>query len=294
MVETNGTLLDDSMKEWFSANRGHITLSLSLDGAKFAHDLNRCNSYEDVAKHLSFCRDNWPEQPVKMTIGPQTIDWTFDGVLHVHDLGLRAEFDVIFDDVWGDAESERRAVRVWAEQLQKLVSFYHTRPGLPRPSALSRRLDRLFVEPSSDNSAFCGAGKHVTCFTPDELEYPCFRFAPLVVDSPLFNVRAAPVLENEQCTACPFARICPTCEGNNYAVTGSCFKRTSFHCRLFKVSLLASARMHLLDHPEVLRQPPEDDSREEKLRRMRMLVVIRLVNDLCSPILEWASMGSGS
>ncbi|MEN6464474.1 MAG: radical SAM protein [Syntrophaceae bacterium] len=285
LVETNGTLLDDRMKQWFSAHRDYVTLGLSLDGTKDAHDRNRSNSYDQVAKHIDFFRKNWPQQPVKMTIGPDTIDQVYEGVLHIYSLGLQVDFDVVFEDVWGDAEAERRAVRTWAEQLDKLVPFYFAHPELRRPMVLTRNLEHLFTRTTTEKRTFCGAGKYVTSFTPDGIEYPCFRFAPIAVGEPLLDVFSAPGLENEQCAKCPFEKICTTCEGHNYSVTGSCFKRTAFHCNFFKVSLLACARLLMLDHPGDLSGPPEGESKEEQLNRMRRLLAVRAVNDLCSPVL---------
>lgn len=286
LVETNGTLLDDRMKEWFSSHRDYVTLGLSLDGTKDAHDRNRSHSYDAVIQHIDFFRDNWPDQPVKMTIGPDSIDQVYEGVLHIHSLGLQADFDVVFENVWGDAESESRAVRVWAEQLDKLVGFYFSHPELRRPMVLTRGLELLFTRAPLQKRTFCGAGKFVTCFTPDGIEYPCFRFAPVAVHEPLLDIFAIPARENEQCSHCPFEKICTTCEGHNYSVTGSCFKRTSFHCRFFKVSLLACARLMMLDHPGDLQLPPENQSHEEQVQRLRRILAIKIVDDLCAPLID--------
>jgi uncharacterized protein len=286
LVETNGTLLDDHMKKWFSAHRDYVTLGLSLDGTKDAHDRNRSNSYDSVVKHIDFIRQNWPLQPVKMTIGPESLDQTYESVLHIHSLGLQADFDVVFEDVWGDTDSENRAVRLWADQLDKLVTFYYSHPELRRPMVLTRGLDLLFSGTSPGKRTFCGAGEFVTSFTPDGIEYPCFRFAPVAVQEPLLDILSSPEWENEQCAHCPFERICTTCEGHNYSVTGSCFKRTIFHCRFFKVSLLACAKLMMLDYPGDLCQPPENLSKEEQIQRMRRLLVIRVVNELCAPLVD--------
>jgi uncharacterized protein len=289
LVETNGTLLDDTMKEWFSANREHVVVGLSLDGTKEAHDRNRSNSYDAVARHLDFFRRNWPTQPVKMTVSPQSIDQTYPGVMHIHSLGLQADFDVVFEDVWGTEDEERRAVRTWAEHLDKLVDFYFTHPELRRPMVLSRKLELLFARSAVGRRTFCGAGKYVFSYTSDGREWPCFRFSPVTVDKPLRDVFASADAENEQCRECPFEKICPTCEGHNYSVSGSCFRRTSFHCRFFKVSLLACAKLRLLEHPEDLVEPPDTLPTEERLERTRRLLAIRAINDLCSPVLDWAA-----
>jgi|APTNR8051073442_1049403.scaffolds.fasta_scaffold01828_4 uncharacterized protein len=291
MVETNGTLLNDEMKAWFTERRDHVTLSISLDGTKEAHDRNRSNSFDAVARHFGFFRQNWPNQPVKMTIGPDTLDQTYEGVRYLHSEGFQATFDVVFEDVWGDRRSERRAVGVWADQLDKLVHYYAANPDLPRPRVLSRKLERLFDPPSAESYTFCSAGQYVTSFLPDQREYPCFRFAPLVVDQPLENVLTDAGADSQQCQLCPFERICTTCEGHNYEVTGSPFVRTRFHCKFFKVSLLASAKMMLIDRGRDLLDGGSDDAEttENQMRRLRTLLAIRVVNDVCGPLVDWAT-----
>lgn len=286
LVETNGTLLDDRMKKWFSSHRDHLVVGLSLDGTKQAHDRNRSNSYDALAPHLDFFRRNWPKQPVKMTIGLETIDQVYEGVLHIHNLGLEADFDVVFEDVWGDEASERRAVRAWARQLDKLVDFYFSRPELRRPMVLNRRLEYLFGRRPQEKRTYCGAGKYVKSFTPDGLEYPCFRFAPITVSSPIRDIFACGKDENEMCLKCPFEKICTTCEGHNYSVNGSCFSRTSFHCSFFKVSLLACAKLLLLDHPEDLTPHSQELSIQERKNRLRRLLLIRSINDLCGSVAD--------
>ncbi len=227
-----------------------------------------------------------------MTISPQTIDQTYEGVVHIHSLGLPVESDVIFEDVWGDEESEKRAVRSWAEQLDRLVEYYFAHPELHRPRVLTRELYRLFEGGSDKKRTFCGAGRYTNTYTADGTRFPCFRFAPICVAEPLYDVFATPDVENKKCVSCAFEKICLSCEGFNYATTGSCFQRTSYHCKFFMVSLLASAKLLLLDHPEDLGHPREGQSKEEKMERMRRLLAIRAVNDLCTPVIEWASVNS--
>ena len=288
MVSTNGTLLDNRMKRWFAEHRTHITLSLSMDGTKDAQDANRCNSYDTVVRHVGFFRDNWPFQPVKMTISPQTLAQAYDGVRHLHEFGLSAELDVVLEDVWGDEASERRAVRIWADQLDRLVPFYLRHPELRRPLILRRGLTDLFGLDRRKNHTYCGAGKYTTSFTADGKEYPCFRFAPICVREPLQDVFSSPDVENEHCNRCPFEMICPTCEGLNYLAKGSCFHRTTYHCRFFQVSLLASAKLLLLEHPDDLCPDCVEESKTARVQRMQRLLAIRAVHDLCSPVLQWA------
>jgi sulfatase maturation enzyme AslB (radical SAM superfamily) len=281
LVTTNATLLTVEMKRWFTLVRDHVTLGLSMDGTKAAQDRNRSNSYDAVIQHVEFFRRNWPLQPVKMTVGPDSIDQVYEGVLHLHSFGLQAEPDVVFEDVWGTEEEELKAAGIWAEQLDGLVRFYHAHPELRRPLLLSRRLTNLFNAPSAVKKTFCGAGRQTTSFMPDGAEYPCFRFGPIAVDEPLKDIFAAPDIENTRCAACPYEKICPTCEGHNYFASGSCFQRTDYHCRFFKASLVATAKLMLLDHPGDLGPVAHDEPKEARRERMRRLLAIRLVSDDC-------------
>ncbi len=289
MIETNATLLDDAKKRWLAERKDDVILSVSLDGSKAAHDRNRSNSYDKVIRHAPFLRETWPTQPVKMTIGPETIADAYEGVVSVAEHGLNAEFDVLFENVWGDRESERRFVRIWADQLAHLVEFYAARPDLPRPSVLSRKLHHLYNVPLSFRRTTCGAGHEVTCFSPDGQEYPCFRFSPLVVSNPIQNLDSAPVRRNLRCASCPFEKICTSCEGHNYEANGSIYERTDFHCNFFKISMLASAEMSLRDRPiENPGSALEGLPVSARVDEMRRLLAIRLVNDECGPVLDWA------
>jgi len=46
--------------------------------------------------------------------------------------------------------------------------------------------------------------------------------------------------------------------------------------------------MLLIDHPEYLLETFEGESKPEKLQRMRRLLAIRLINDVCNPVEECA------
>jgi len=63
---TNGTLLTDEMKLWFTAHKDCFVLGLSLDGAKETHDYNRSDSFDKI--DIAFFLKNWPKQGVKMTL----------------------------------------------------------------------------------------------------------------------------------------------------------------------------------------------------------------------------------
>lgn len=282
VVTTNGTLLDEERKQWFARNRRDVILCLSLDGTPAAQNRNRSNSYDAIAPHLEFFRQCWPDQPVKMTISPQTVDQVFEGIVYLHSLGFQVEADVVFEDVWGNEESLSWAVEAFAGQLDRVVEYYAAHPELPRAKLVRRPILDLFDSGWRRDLRFCGAGKHLVCYTAGGEEHPCMRFAPVSTSRPLRRVEDSPDAENSHCASCVFERLCPSCEGHNYQVNGSCWNRTAFHCRFFQASLLATTRLMLLDEPDLLTQPPTREDTPEQLTRLRKLLAVRAANDWCN------------
>lgn len=279
-VTTNGTLLDEQKKEWFSKYSNVVTLCLSFDGVREAQNRNRSNSYDDVIKHIDFFRKHWPSQPVKMTISQYTINHVYDSVVHIHELGLPVKADIVFENVWDSEEAKKEALQIYAEQLDRLVSFYYENPELPRPGVVNRHIMGFYE--GRRRGTFCGAGKHLKCWTADGQEYPCMRFSPISTPDPLQSIDLTEGTVNEKCATCAFENLCPTCEGHNYEVTGSCFNRTNFHCEFFKLELLASAKLYFLENREdLLGTDFRKHSREDNLDHLRKILVIMAISDLC-------------
>lgn len=282
VITTNGTLLDDEKKAWFSKYSKVVTLCLSLDGTPEAHNRNRSNSYDSVIQHIDFFRSNWPNQPVKMTISQYTIDQIYDGIKYIHSLGLPVEANVVFENVWGNEEEKQKVLQVYAEQLNKLVLFYFKNPHLPRPGLINKNIMSLYERRHPGDSMFCGAGRHLKCWTGEGEEFPCMRFAPISTSNILRDKELSKDHLNKKCQKCIFERLCPTCEGHNYEVTGSCFNRTDFHCEFLKLEILASAKLLFLENKEhLINTDLSLYTKEDNLNRMRRILAIKLINDLC-------------
>jgi len=259
-----------------------VTLCLSMDGTKEAHNRNRSGSYDAVAEHLDFFKRTWPKQPVKMTISQYTLEQMYDGIVEIHKLGLPVEANVVFENVWGTEGTKRNAIVKYAQQLDRLVTFYFEHPDVPRPRLINKNIMSLYDRRHPGDNMFCGAGKHLKCWTGDEQEYPCMRFAPISTANPLQDKRLSGENVNEKCQKCIFERLCPTCEGHNYEMTGSCFHRTEFHCEFFKLEMLAATRLFFLENREDLsKSNMEKDSEEDNLNRLRKLLAVKAINDVC-------------
>ncbi|MBB4302740.1 sulfatase maturation enzyme AslB (radical SAM superfamily) [Rhodobium orientis] len=246
-ISTNGTLLNDEIKAWLAKWHRCVVPMLSLDGAPEAHNRNRSNSYDKIAPHIPFLRQYWPTQSFKMTIGPDTIGDVAAGVKHIHGLGMPVEASVIFEDVWGDAAERRSHLKTYEAQLRELVDFYAANPDLAVPQIVNRSIGALFVT-REKGERWCGAGKYMSCYTPDGASYPCHRFAPLCSRRPAVDPYAEAVGEraaSANCPGCALLGICPTCQGFNWEQNGDVDVRTDFHCAFFKLEVLATAKLTL-------------------------------------------------
>lgn len=245
-IGTNATLLNDEMKDWFSSYKDCVVLCISLDGTKKAHDFNRSNSYDSVVQHIPFLRENWPDQPVKMTINADTIDQVAEGIKNIHSLGLLVEANVVFEDVWGTKEEKEAILDEYARQLELLVEFYTENPHLTVPRIVNKYLPVVLKSDLGHSHRYCGAGKYMVAYTPDGESYPCHRFTPLGSRRPCNNPYKGEqkiAITPEKCEKCFINSICPTCQGFNWEEHQNVDSRTTYHCEFIKLEVMASAKL---------------------------------------------------
>jgi len=239
---TNGTVLTKEMREWFTSHPC-FQISLSLDGTKEVHDYNRSNSYDKIIENIDFFRQY--DQTVKMTISPYTIPRLADCIVHIHELGLKPEANVVFEDIWGAPEEKAKLLRIYARELDKLVDFYAANPDLPAPKLVGQRIEMLLVDQEYGlEEKYCGAGKYMAAVMPDGKEYPCHRFSPLGSSTPTQAIDVdLPIVGPDKCIKCGVRRLCHSCLGANYEFNGSVDLRTVNHCEFEKLEILASAKL---------------------------------------------------
>lgn len=239
---TNGTIMTEEMKEWF-IKHSCFQMSISLDGTKEVHDYNRSGSYNALMKNIDFFRQY--DQTVKMTISSFTIPRLADCIIHIHELGMKPEANVVFEDVWGNTEEKRKLLEIYAKELDKLVKFYLQNPELTVPRLLSHRIGILIsgMEYGLEEK-FCGSGKYMCAVMPNGEKYPCHRFTPLSLKTPIHKIDPdKKIFGPKKCIECGIRRLCHSCLGANYEINGSIDIRTTSHCEFFKLEVLASAKL---------------------------------------------------
>ena len=273
---TNGTILTEEMKAWLVAHRHVVSLSFSIDGCREAHNLNRSGSYDALMAHVPFFREQWPYQFAKMTINAETLPFVAQGVMALEEQGIPFTANVVFEDIWGDAEEKNRLLEVYRHQLDRLVDFYENRSDLSPVTLLDRPVWAVEKEAASDEGGgarFCGAGHEMVEVDVTGKHSPCHRYTTWVTgqDECLGEVNRQAEWGPDKCRTCPLIALCPTCAGFNWEVNGDSAQRTTFHCEAFKLEVLASARLlaRRLQH-----QSPQDVAAlpcdEQALLRMQL------------------------
>ena len=239
---TNGTLLNKSMKEWFRLHKEQFYVSLSLDGTPDMQNANRGHRFDRI--DLNFFLDNWPDQPVKMTVSSHTMDSMAEGILYLHERGFKVGTSLGRGMQW-----DERSVKEFKRQLWKLAKYYldHERVA---PVLLDLSIQQALGKQPFGQKKYCGTGTHMATYDVDGKVYPCHMFGPIVLGASKSDVMQAinfqqdAMVTDVRCSNCVIRNICPTCYGLNYKFTGDVARRDPMMCQLFKVQASANCWFH--------------------------------------------------
>jgi sulfatase maturation enzyme AslB (radical SAM superfamily) len=242
---TNGTLLTDEMKVWFTGHKDCFWLGLSLDGTKETHDRNRSNSFDKI--DIDFFLRTWPEQDIKMTLSEYSLGRFAGDVKYLHSLGFK-EIDGVnlaegsFD--WGKDEY----IRLLIPQLAELVEFYVENDHLTPNQMFNKKLDTC--EGKKERKKWCGIGVGTPFFDVDGKRYPCSFITPMTFpQNELDDILQTDFTNDEifiddDCfNNCYIYPVCPCCSGADYMVNKTFKKRAKSKCRIQKLIALFNADM---------------------------------------------------
>ena len=249
-ITTNGVLLNTEMKQWMEQHP-NVSMTLSLDGTAEAHNANRSGSYSAIEPNFPFFRRFG--NPVKMTIGPNSISQCAQGVKHIHSLGFECQANLVFEDVWGTKREKAEYLAIFENQLAELVTFYISHAEYKRSTLLPPLT--MSLPPTNRSkmweSYLCGMGKNMTTIDVDGVEYPCERIIPFLRGEHSNNIDfQRHDLKPEKCAICDLQPMCPECRAFNFEYHGNTNHKTTFHCEFVQLQLRASA---LLTFNDILR-----------------------------------------
>jgi radical SAM protein with 4Fe4S-binding SPASM domain len=240
-ADTNGTLITDEMKQWFSENKNIFKLGLSLDGRKDTHDYNRSNSFDSI--DIDFFIRNYPEQGVKITLSEYSLNHLADDIKFIHSLGF-IELDGVnlaegsFD--WNKDEYINQLI----PQLKLLVDFYTENDSLKTCALFHKELD-ICESQDKERIKYCGTGIGTPFFDVDGKIYPCSYMTPMTFPQNVLDDINKTDFSNDELfidddcfNHCYIYPICPTCASANYITNKTFKKRNRNKCRIQKLIAL--------------------------------------------------------
>ena len=240
---TNGTLLTEDMKLWFTKNRDSFWLGLSLDGDRETHNYNRSNSFDKI--DIDFFRKNWPGQSVKMTLSDFSLKNLAHDIKFIHSLGfpIRGVNEFEGDFNWDKDEY----IKTLVPQLKELVNFYVENDELGIDQLLDIHLNYCESR-SRERKKWCGIGDGAPFFDIDGRKYPCNYITPMTFSNEQIEELQKVDYKNvdnfidEECyNNCYIYPICPTCAGACFLSNNTFKKRTKSRCRTQKLIALFAA-----------------------------------------------------
>ena len=275
---TNGTLLTDEMKAWFIEHKERFTLGLSIDGTPETNRINRGVANLDI----EFFQEYWPENPVKMTIFPDSVKLLFESLHYLYGRGL----DVTGGLAQGVRWDDNSCVEL-KKQLDSLCEFYIDNPSVSIMKPLfDLDFHRAFWMPESPEDADppCWSVANIHTYDCDGELLPCHMFSRIVQgdgkrktildDSLLVEHELLP----NECMQCPIRWCCKNCMAMNYQHTGLFEKNINLElmCKAQKVVAYASAYL-LLNQASRKEQSLED--KEYRQSVSNAIKYVRLIEE---------------
>lgn len=263
---SNGVLyFDEKVQAFIKKHKGHLSLSISIDGDKALHDKCRIfpdgtGSYDAASSAAKHYMENFGQLGSKITICPENLPYLSQAVQHFIDLGYRdINANCVFENVWNISHA-----RLLYYQMKQLAD-YLLDSNLYDEVECSL-FQASFFHPLSpeENQNWCGGTGAMLACDPDGNLYPCLRYMPSslggqqepyiigTVDTGIgdtacrrdciacLNAVTRRSQSTDECFGCPIAAGCAWCSAYNYQVFGTPDKRATFICDMHKARALAN------------------------------------------------------
>lgn len=238
-LQTNGTLIDKEFQEFLGKYEKHVCVGLSLDGTRETHNKNRSNSYDKI--DIDFFLRNYPEQGVRITLHPQTINNLFNDIVYLHNLGFNT-VDATF--AHGIDWQESVGAEIIEEQLRLLCDYYLAHPELQKCSIFDMHIAGI-LNNANKSMKMCGTGTAMVSVDVNGKKYPCQTFQPNTTMEPVelgsIDFEKIKDFSDKECSDCQLEAICPNCYGMNYLINKDILKRNKLYCVITRLRAKAVA-----------------------------------------------------
>lgn len=232
-VTSNGTLLDESKKEWFTCHKDNIRIVMSVDGSQEMQETNR--GHKAGAVPMEFVHQTWPGLHFKSTISRVNLPTLAEGIIYLLEKGYIVAPNLAQGEDWQQGDEI-----IYKKELEKLADWYLAHPEIS-PVGLFNQPFFALLEPHClcPPQKNCGTGTTMVAYDVDGKSYPCHLFVPITHGRDNVIEEIAKIdfyddasLIDDSCKKCGMLRICKTCYGFDFKDRGSVKKRDKRACRM--------------------------------------------------------------
>lgn len=270
------------VQDFILKNYGKISVSITVDGTKNKHDLQRVfpdgsGSYDTINKSI----DSWISQfggNTKVTFASDDLPLLKDSIISLWNRGIiTVNANVVFENVWKENDDQ-----IFENQLIELADYILDKELFNKGlicSLFSDSIGSPYTEEDYDRT-YCGAGKMIALAPSGEI-FPCLRYYGHSLNNhaewPIGNIKDGIDMErvrpfmlasnriqsDEECLNCDVAAECAFCQGFNYdeADTPTNFHRAKYICKMHKARVRANNyyfnklyNKYGIERPEVKKQ----------------------------------------
>ena len=250
---SNGVLIHGKIREWLRINKDRFWVSLSIDGERYSHNINRSNSFDLI--DIPFFKECWPMQSVKMTISKDTISYLYDNIVYLHSFGFELAGTNFAEGInWGGEELKT----ILIDQLDKLCRYYIENPNVKPAPIVNMPIHYCEMEKTKKKT--CGCGVTMAAYGIDGEKYPCTFFTSMTFSDEKLKIidqvdwDEEDFFTDDYCyNNCYLNPICFSCYGSNMLQTGNVNVRDKSRCELIKIRAVFSAVLvanRIINNPE--------------------------------------------
>lgn len=232
-VTSNGTLLDEEKKKWFTKHKDKIRIVMSIDGSEEMQRTNRGALAQDVP--IDFVRKTWPTLHFKSTISRANLHNLAEGIIYLLEKGHVIAPNLAQGEDWKDGDEI-----IYKRELEKLADWHLAHPDVEPMNIFNQPFFAL-LEPhcSRPPKKNCGTGTTMATYDVDGTAYPCHLFVPITHGrkNALESIGKIDFYDDESlidesCRECGMLRVCKTCYGFDFKDRGSVKKRDKRACKM--------------------------------------------------------------
>jgi uncharacterized protein len=176
-ITTNLTILTDEMLEYIDDNS--IMMLVSIDGIKYVHDKNRCDSFDIVHSNLKKLIDRKLAIFVeaRMTILPEDVEYALNGIKMLIDMGIDNICPMPVTDVEWDFVHTMRLEYYYKQLMEYYVDLLND-DTIKRNISIKNTDEILtnVLEPEIDDPIMCPIYSNRWCaFDTNGDIYPCHQ-----------------------------------------------------------------------------------------------------------------------